>query len=197
MHLHECHDQSPSGIFHQHAIEQLAIYGDSALCPDNIASLSGVETVYQSSQDLKLGVILFGFEELNSRLNRNMSEAQGFAEKLFQACSTYFNMALECPPLLELMFGINELDSKDKLKVVRRRLFKVIEQVMALGSRQDILKTTNTKSAAVATWSYIHGYTFLAIREGQALERKEESLHELYHQLIKLLCKSFSKLDIS
>jgi AcrR family transcriptional regulator len=106
-----------------------------------------------------------GYLELAEALNEK-AVALPVEEKIRGFCLIYLNFARRNPALYQLMFG-PELEFEqmpEHLLKARQFAFSRLELMVA-----DLLKQTpdspDVRSAALASWSYIHGLTSLLLHE--------------------------------
>ena len=192
MNLSTLSEVSPQGIYLRHALEELTTKGSKSLCPDQIAAKSGVESIFQDANELRIALAKIGFIELEERMRDATPHSLPFEERLFRACKSYLTMSMESPALVQLMFGLkekNKTKAPTDLKEAGDAAFAVLEDVMKDAISQDQLKTNDSRSAALAAWSFIHGFSFLMIRSGKTMESNPEDLLNMYKQLHRLLSK--------
>lgn len=106
-----------------------------------------------------------GYLELAEELNEK-AVALPVEEKIRGFCLIYLNFGRRNPALYQLMFG-PELEFEqmpEHLLNARQQAFSRLELMVA-----DLLKQTpdspDVRSAALASWSYIHGLTSLLLHE--------------------------------
>ncbi|HHX35973.1 MAG TPA: TetR/AcrR family transcriptional regulator [Gammaproteobacteria bacterium] len=102
-----------------------------------------------------------GYLELAQALD-NESAALPVEDKIRSFCLTYLNFARLNPALYQLMFGPElALDTMpESLREARQLAFSKLEEMVADLLQQPI-HTSDVRSAALASWSYIHGLTAL------------------------------------
>ena len=182
----------PEDVFLQHALEDLSINGAKNLCPVRISQDQGIENMFEDADALRIALATQGFIELEECMKQATPATLPFEERLFQACKAYLQMTMENPSLLQLMFGLrksNASDAPSSLKTAGDKAFKPLEDIMIDAIAKEQLKTKDSRSATLATWSFIHGFSFLMVREGKTLEDDSEELLEMYQNLHRLLSK--------
>ncbi|SMF10885.1 TetR-like C-terminal domain-containing protein [Pseudobacteriovorax antillogorgiicola] len=192
MNLTSFTDASPRGIFLLHALEDLTANGSKNLCPQRISRKSGIKNYFEDADDLRLALAEVGFQELEERMRAATPPTLPFEERLYQACKAYLEMVMESPALLQLMFGLKEqahTRAPEPIREAGDAAFSVLEHMMKDAIAQDFLKTNDSRSAALATWSFIHGFSFLMIRSGKTIDDHPEELFEMYQKLHRLLSK--------
>ena len=185
-------DASSHGAFLKFALQDLSKNGAKNLCPDRIAQLSGINNVYEDADALRIALATKGFSDLEKRLSQSTPASLPFEERLFQACKSYLSMAQECPALLQLMFSLKNNNDKAPpatLKEAGDKAFTPLEHIITDAIAKDVLKTNDSRSATLATWSFIHGSSFLIIREGKSIEENPEELNGMFQKLFSLLSK--------
>lgn len=193
MQLTNFSDASPRGIFLLYALQDLTENGSQQLSLDRISKKSGIQNSYQDADELRVALAIIGFQELEYRMRMATPVSLPFEERLFQICRAYLEMASESPALLQLMFGIKdqtEEETDSQLKETGDRAFAVLADIMRDAITGDQLKTNDCRSAALATWSFIHGFSFLMIRSGKSYKEHPDDLMEMYQKLRKLLSKN-------
>lgn len=106
-----------------------------------------------------------GFRELAAALRQPHAEASPL-QQLRSACLIYFGFARKSPALYQLMFG-TELSHEDmlpELTQARAEAFGELRRIVA-GMRGADRDSAETRRAALAGWSYIHGLASLVIHE--------------------------------
>ncbi len=113
-----------------------------------------------------------GYLELAQVLDKE-SMALPMQDKIRGFCLIYLNFARRNPALYQLMFGpeLTLENMPESLREARQLAFSKLETMVA-----DILQqphnSADVRSAALASWSYIHGLTSLLLHE--VLQRPEE-----------------------
>jgi AcrR family transcriptional regulator len=103
-----------------------------------------------------------GFERFSARLEAGAAGADDPGKRVSEMCRAYVGFARDSPGLFELMFRSALLDwSRPALAAAGARAFTVLLEHGA-GSTPD-LPQTDRVSAAMTTWSLVHGLSMLII----------------------------------
>jgi len=80
-------------------------------------------------------------------------------------------------------------NTPEEVKQAGDKAFSLLEEIMRDAISHDQLKTNDCRSAALATWSFIHGFSFLMIRAGKTYQKHPDDLFDMHQKLQKLLSK--------
>src|SRR5699024_3492665 len=124
---------------------------------------------FKNRADLLAELASQGFNELAAVLEQTNSHLP-MRDKIRGFCVTYLDFARCNPALYQLMFGpdIAVENMPKHLLEARESAFNTLESMVAELLKQP-LNSPEVRSAALASWSYIHGLTALLIH--QVLQR--------------------------
>lgn len=120
---------------------------------------------FKNRADLLAELACEGFKELAAVLNQTSANLP-MHDKVSGFCLVYLDFARQNPALYQLMFGPEiAIENMPKQLVEARELaFNELESMVADLLKQP-LDSAEVRSAALASWSYIHGLTALLIHE--------------------------------
>ena len=143
-----------------------------ALCSGLGVTPSAAYYHFSNRTDLLAQLATQGYLELAQVLDKEAA-ALPMEDKIRGFCLTYLNFARDNPALYQLMFG-PELaleNMPDTLREARQLAFSKLEEMVADLLKQPI-NNPDVRSAALASWSYIHGLT--ALLQHKVLQRPAE-----------------------
>ncbi|NRA64761.1 MAG: TetR/AcrR family transcriptional regulator [Pseudobacteriovorax sp.] len=192
MKLTTIHENSPRGVFFKAALDDLKEYGIDKLSPHRIEAKTGVKDLYDDSEQLLTDLIVLGFDELTSRLEKLYIMYPSFEQRLYHMCEVYLELAFTHSNLINIMFNYKQQFHSlppAHVKEAGDQTFEGIKRIMSAAIMQDLLKSKDSQKAALASWSYLHGSAMQIQRHTKESKASVETIKGIYGKLYSLLSK--------